>query len=230
MGFSDWFRNGQVIQLSQSRLRTLNLWIFGFAGSTGSLPLTWISDDMNLSVPGQPWVKTEPTQRKKSQEIFPSDIAEALNWAVSKVNSMFSYFGCCSVAKSCPTLCDPMSFTISLSFLKLMSIESVVPSNLLILCYPLLSCPQPSPASGFFPASGLFTSGGQNIGASASASVLLMNIQDWFPLGLTGWISLQSKGLSRVFSNTIVWKCQFFGSQPSLWFNSHIHIWLLEKP
>ena len=71
-----------------------------------------------------------------------------------------------------------LSFTNSLSFLKLMSIESVVPSNLLILCYPLLSCPQPSPASGFFPASGLFTSGGQNIGASASASVLLMNIQD----------------------------------------------------
>ena len=74
----------------------------------------------------------------------------------------------------------------------------------------------------------LFTSDGQSIGASASASVLPMNIQGWFPFGLTGWI-LQSKGLSRVFSNTTVQKHQFFGAQPSLWSNSHIHIWLLEK-
>ena len=68
----------------------------------------------------------------------------------------------------------------------------------------------------------LFASGGQSIGASASASVLPMNIQDWFPLGLTGWISLLSKGLPRVFSSTTVWKHQFFGAQPSLWSNSHI--------
>ena len=73
-------------------------------------------------------------------------------------------------------------------------------------------------------------SGGQRIGASASTSVLPMIIQDWFPLGLTGWISLQSKGLSRVFSNTTVQKHQFFGAQLSLWSNSHIHTWLLEKP
>ena len=70
----------------------------------------------------------------------------------------------------------------------------------------------------------------KSIGASASASVLPMNIQDWFPVGLTGWILLQSKGLSRVFSNTTVQKHQFFGTQPSLWSNSHIHTWLLEKP
>ena len=70
-----------------------------------------------------------------------------------------------------------------------------------------------------------FTSGGQSIGASASASVLPMNIQDWFPLGWTGWISLQSKGLLRVFSNTIVQKHQFFGAQLSLWSSSHIHTW-----
>ena len=95
---------------------------------------------------------------------------------------------------------------------------------------PFSSCPQFSPASGSFPVSRLFASGGQNIGASASASVLLMNIQDWSPLGWTGWISLQSKGLSRVFSNTIVQKHQFFSPQPSLWSNSHIHTWLLEKP
>ena len=73
-----------------------------------------------------------------------------------------------------------------------------------------------------------FTSGGQSIGASASASVLPMNIQDW-SLGWTGWISLQSKGFSRIFSNTTVQKHQFFGTQPSLWSNSHIHVWLLEK-
>ena len=75
-----------------------------------------------------------------------------------------------------------------------------------------------------------FISGGQSIKASASASVFPMNIQDWFPLGWTGWISLQSRGLSRVFSNTTVQKHQFFDAQLSLWSNSHIHTWLLEKP
>ena len=92
------------------------------------------------------------------------------------------------------------------------------------------SCFQSSPASGFLPMSHLFVSGDQNIGASALASVLLMNIQDWVPLGLTGLISWLSKGLSRVFLNTTVQKHQFFGSQLSLWSNSHIHTWLLEKP
>ena len=95
---------------------------------------------------------------------------------------------------------------------------------------PFSSCPQPLPALGSFPVSQFFTSGGQNIRASASASVLSMNIQDWFPLGWTGWISLQSKGLSRVFSNTTVQKYQFFGSQLSLQSNSYIQTWLLEKP
>ena len=92
------------------------------------------------------------------------------------------------------------------------------------------SCSQSFPASGSFPMTLLFTSGGQSIGVSASASVLPMNIQDYFPLGLTGWISLQSTGLSRVFSSTIVWKHQIFSVQLSLWSNSHIHTWLLEKP
>ena len=95
---------------------------------------------------------------------------------------------------------------------------------------PFSSCLQSFPASGSFPMSQLFTSGGQSIGVSASASVLPVNIQDWFPLGLTGWMSLLSKGLSRVFSNTTVQKHQFFGSQPSLWATSHICTWLLEKP
>ena len=122
-----------------------------------------------------------------------------------------------------------LSITNSRSLLKLMSIESVMPSNHLILCHPLL-LPSVFPASGSFPVSQLFTSGGQSIGASASASVLPVNIQGWFPLGLTGWISLQSKGLSRVFSSTTVQKHQFFVAQTSLWSNSHLLTWILEKP
>ena len=95
---------------------------------------------------------------------------------------------------------------------------------------PFSSCPQSLPASGTFPMSQLFTSGGQSIGVSASASVLPMNTQDWAPLGWTGWISSQYEGLSRVFSNTTVQKHQFFGTQLSSQSNSHIHTWLLEKP
>ena len=102
-------------------------------------------------------------------------------------------------------------------------------------CYPTISssvvpfssCPQSFPASGSFPLSQFFPSDGQSIGASALASVLPMNIQDWFPLGLTGWISLQTKGLSRVFSNTTDQRHQFFGAQLSLQSNSHIRTWLL---
>ena len=89
------------------------------------------------------------------------------------------------------------------------------------------SCPQSFPASGSFPMSWYFISGGQSIGASA---VLPMNIQGWFPLGLTPFISLQAKGLSRVFSSTTIWNHQFSDAQPSLWSYSHIHTWLLEKP
>ena len=85
---------------------------------------------------------------------------------------------------------------------------------------PFSSCPQYLPALGSFPMSQLSTWGGQSIGVSASASVPPMNIQDWSPLGWAGWISLQSKGLSRVLSNTIQ-RYQFFGAQPSLWSNSH---------
>ena len=118
----------------------------------------------------------------------------------------------------------------SWNLLKLMSIELVMPSNDLILCCPLLLLPSIFPGSGPFPMSQFFMSGGQSIGVSASASVLPIYIQDWSSLGLTGWISLQSKGLSRVFSNTTVQKHQFCTTQLSLWSNSHIHTWLLEKP
>ena len=94
---------------------------------------------------------------------------------------------------------------------------------------PFSSCLQSFPASGSFQTIQFFTSGGQSIGVSASASVLQMNIQDWFPLGCTDWISLQSKGLSRVFSNTRAQKHQFFSAQLSSQSNSHIHTWPLEK-
>ena len=93
---------------------------------------------------------------------------------------------------------------------------------------PFSSCLQSFPASGSFPMSQFFSSGGQSTGASAS--VLSMNFQDWFPLGWTSWISLQSKRLSRLFSNTTVQKHQFFSAQLFLWSNSHIHTWLLENP
>ena len=123
-----------------------------------------------------------------------------------------------------------LSFTIFQSLLRLMSIESVMPSNNLILCCTFFSYLQSFLVSGSFPMSQLFASSGQSIGVSASASVLPMNIQDWFPLGWTGCISLQSEGLSRVFPNTTVQKHQFFSAQLSLESKSHIHTWLLEKP
>ena len=114
-----------------------------------------------------------------------------------------------------------------------MSIELVMPFNHLALCHPLLLQPYVFPSIRVFSNEftlATFTSGSQSIGASASASVLPMYIHDWFSLGLTGLLSLQSKGLSRVFSNTTVQKHQFFSFHPSLWSNSHIHTWLLEKP
>ena len=95
---------------------------------------------------------------------------------------------------------------------------------------PFSSCPQSSPASESFPMSQLFAWGGQSIGVSTLASVLPVNTQDWSPLEWTGWISLQSQGLPRVFSNTTIQKHQFFGAQLSSQSNSHIHTWPLEKP
>ena len=106
-----------------------------------------------------------------------------------------------------------LSITNSQSSPKFMSIESVMPSSHLIFCCPLLLLPQSLPASGSFPMSQLFAWGGQSIRVSASASVLPMNTQDWSSLGWTGWISLQSRGLPRVFSNTTVQKLQFFRAQ-----------------
>ena len=109
-----------------------------------------------------------------------------------------------------------LSITNSWSLLKLMSAESMLPSNIPFSVVPFSSRLQSFPVSGSFPMSQFFTSDGQSIGDSASASVLPMNIQDWFPLGWTGWISLQSEGLSRIFSNTTVQKHPFFSTQLSL--------------
>ena len=124
----------------------------------------------------------------------------------------------------------PQFFTISRSLLKFMSIESVILSNHLILCHTLLLLPSISPRIRSFPMSPLFMSGGHSIGASASVPVPPMNIQGWFPLEWTGLISLQAKGLSRVFSNTTIQKHQFFSAQPTLWSNSYTHTSPLEKP
>ena len=141
------------------------------------------------------------------------------------------------VVQLCLTLCNPMDC--SMPGPPCSSPSPGTCSNSCPLsqwCHPTIlssvvpfSCLLSFPASGSFPMSQLFASGIQTTGASASASVLPMNIQGWFPLRLTGLISLQSKGLSRVFSNTTVQKHQF-GIQPSLWYNSHIRIGLLEKP
>ena len=142
-----------------------------------------------------------------------------------------------SVTELYPTLCDPMDcsmpgFSVHHQLPELTQTlvhwvgDAIQPSH------PLSSISPPTfnlPSIRVFSKSQFFTSGGQSIGVSASASVLPMNIQGWFPLGLTGEISLQSKRLSRVSSSTTVWKHQFFGAQPSIWSSSHIHTGLLEK-
>ena len=134
-------------------------------------------------------------------------------------------------ATPCTAACQAsLSITNSQRLLKLMSIVLVMPSSHLLLCHPLFLLHSIFPSIRVFSISQFFASGGQSIGASALASVLPMNIQDWFPLGLTGLISLLFKGHSRVFSNTTVQKHQFFCTQLSSESNSLIHTWLLEKP
>ena len=123
-----------------------------------------------------------------------------------------------------------LSIINSQSLLKLISIESVIHPAISSSVVPFSSCLQSFPVSGSLQMSQFFTSGGQSIGALASISVLPMNIQDWFHLGWTGLMILQSKGPSRVFYNTTVQKNQFFSAQPSSQSNSHIHTWPLEKP
>ena len=123
-----------------------------------------------------------------------------------------------------------LSITSSRSSLRLMSIGSVMPSSHLTLCHPLLLLPPIPPSIRVFSNESTLAGGGQSTGASALASFLPKKSQGWSPSEWTGWISLQSKGLSRVFSNTTVQKHQFFSAQPSSQSNSHIHTWPQEKP
>ena len=145
----------------------------------------------------------------------------------------------CSVTQSCPTLCDPMDCSmpgLPVHHQPPEACSDSCPSHR--WCHPTISssvvpfscCLQSFPASGSFPRTQFIASDGQSIGVSASASALPVNIQEWFPLGWTGWISFLSKGLSRVFSNTTIQRHQFFSAQLSLQSKSHIHTWLLEKP
>ena len=143
-----------------------------------------------------------------------------------------------SVAQSCLTLCDPMDCSMPglpvhhqlLEITKSCPLSQWCHATILSFVILFSSHHQPFPGSGSFQMSQFFASGGQSIGASALASFLPMNTQDWSPLGWTGWISFQSKGLSRVFSNTTVQKHQFFVPQLSSQSNSHSNTWLLEKP
>ena len=146
------------------------------------------------------------------------------DWLILPSNKYLRLVKFSSVAQSCPTLRDPMNCSTPGLPVHLQLRVYPNPCPLSQWCHPTISssaitfssCPQSFPASGSFQMSQFFISGGQCIGVSASASALPMNIQDWSPLGWTGWISLQSEGLSRVFSNTTVQKHQFFGAQLSL--------------
>ena len=167
------------------------------------------------------------------------DLSEPLSQFCCEPKTLFFNLSCCcSVAQSCLTLCNPMNYSKPGFPCPLPSLYPGACSNSRPLsrwCHPMSSvlCHcllLPPSIFRYFPKSQFFASGGQSIRASATASVLPTNIEGWFPLGLTGLISLQSKGVSRVFSSITVWKHQSFGAQPSLWFNSPICTWLLEKP
>ena len=156
------------------------------------------------------------------------------------IHSPFNEYCCfCSATRSCLTLCHPMDCSTS-GFPVLHHLPEFVQTHVhwvgdaIKPFHSLLTPPPPalnlSQHQGLFQWINFFTSGGQSTGASASASVLLMNTQGWFPLGLTGLVSLKSNGLSRVFYSTIIWKHQSFCAQSCLWSNSHIHTWLLVKP
>ena len=154
-------------------------------------------------------------------------------------SEFWTYFYCCSITKSCLTFCNPMDgstpglpvphYLPDFAQVHVQWIgDAIQPSHPLPPSSPFAF--NPSQHQGLFPVSRLFASGGQSISSSASSSILPVSIQGWFPLGLTGLISLQSKGLSKVFSSSTIQKHQFFSIQPSLQSNSHICTWLLERP
>ena len=169
-----------------------------------------------------PWVEGGRLKTKKEVRPFHSFLELLVQFSSVQLLSRVRLFATPWIAACQASL----SITNSRSLLKLMSLESVMRSSHLILCCPLLLLPLIPPSIRVFSNESTLRIGGQSTGVSALASVLPMNIQDWSPLGWTGWISLQSKGLSRVFSNTTLQKHQFFGAQS----NYHIHTWPLEKP
>ena len=190
-----------------------------------------LCDPIDGSPPSSPSLAFS-RQEQCSRLPFPSPRHESEKWKWSRSVQFSS-------VQSGPTLCDPMNRSMpglpvhhqlpEFTQTHVHQVGDAIQSS-----HPLSSpsppAPQSLPASGSFPMSQLFAWGGQSIGVSASATGLLVNTQDWSPLGRTGWISLLSKGLSRVFSNTTVQKHQFFGAQLSSQSNSHIHTWPLEKP
>ena len=202
---------------------TLSRFVIAFLPSSKHVLILWLQS-----------MSTVVLEPKKIKSVTASTFPPYIYHEVMGLDAMiFSSVQFSSVIESCLTLCEHAK----------LPCPSPAPgpcSNSCPLsqwCHPTSSssdipfscCLQSFPISGSFPMSQFFTSGSQSIGPSASASILPMNIQDWFPLGWTGWISLWSKGLSSVFSSTTVWKHQFFGAQPSLWPSSHICTWLLEK-
>ena len=180
------------------------------------------------------WAPWGPWGHKESDMTAHTNTHTFLVIIYTVISVQFNSVQFSSVAQSCPTLCDPMNHSTPglpvhhqlLEFAQTHAhrvSDAIQPSHLSVV--PFSSCPQSLPASGSFPMSQLFAWSGQSIGVSASTSVPPMNTQYWSPLGWTGWISLQCKGLSRVFS-----KHQFFGAQFYSQSNSHIHTWPLEKP
>ena len=201
----------------------------------------WVSDAIqpfhSLSPVSPPTLNLSQHQGLFQSRLFASGGQSIGDSASVLPMNIQGWFPFSSVAKLWATLCDPrtvahqasLSITNSRSLLKLMSIQSVMPPASSSSVFPF-SCFQSFPASGsFFLRSQFWASGGRSIGVSASARVLPMNIQGWLPSGLTGLISLQSKGLLRVFSSTTVQNYQFFSTEPSLLSNSHISTWELEK-
>ena len=182
---------------------------------------------------------TSPKKIYRWQISIGTDVPHVITDLPTKITMRFTYsVQFSSVAQSLPILFDSMDC--SMPGFPDCQLFGVYSNSCLLSrwCHPTISSSvvpffshlQSFPASGCFQKSQFFTSGGQSIGVSASTSVLPMNIQDWIPLGWTGWISLQSKELSRVFSNTTVQKHQFFGTHLSSQSNSHMHTWPLEKP
>ena len=195
--------------------------------------LGWEMLNMLLEISGE---ITPERMKRKSQSENNTQLWMWLEMEIKSnaVNSNIASVQFSSVTQSCLTLCDrarppcpsPTSGVDPNPYPLSQWCHPTISSPLV----PFSSCPQSFPASESFQMSQLFASGGQSIRVSASTSVLPMNTQDWSPLGWTGWISLQPKGLSRVFSNTTIQKHQFFGFQLSSQSNSHNHTWPQEKP